>query len=113
MDTFSELDDRKYYLHIPDANFSPARNKAIIKRSIQKQNEMIKKKGTEFRDAYMERSDAVVSYLRKAEKNPGYAIDRYFDKKYLTFLRGDDIRRELMSKMTIYDSSGKLVIPNF
>lgn len=106
---FKPEDDQKYYLHIPDADFSPERNKAIIQKTIQKHNAMIQQKGVEYRDDYMERADAVVSYLRFAEKKPGYRLDHYFEPKYIAFLRGDEIRRKLMANMTVLNSQGRKV----
>lgn len=112
MNTFKPEDDKKFYLEIPDANFSPERNKAVVRKSIKKYNAMQAKKGQQYKDAYGERSEAVISYLRMAEKKPGYDLLRYFDKSYLTFLRGDDIRRELMARMKLYNNKGELVIFN-
>lgn len=107
------MDDKKFYLEIPDPNFSPERNKAVIEETIRKHNAMIQKKKHEHDGAYAERADAVVSYLRTADKKPGYDMQRYFGKGYLAFLRGEEIRRKLMANMTILDKNGKDVTKNF
>jgi hypothetical protein len=111
--TFTEADDKRFYLEIPDPNFSPERNKAVIEGTIQKYNAMRKKKAKEYTSDYAERADAVVSYLRFAEKKPGYRMDHFFEPKYIAFLRGDEIRRKLMANMTILDNNGKDVTKHY
>lgn len=101
------MDDKKFYLETPDPNFSPARNKAVIEGTIKKYNEMREKKKHAYDDAYAERADAVVSYLRTADKKPGYALEKFFEPKYLAYLRGEEIRKKLMAGMTILDKKGK------
>ncbi len=111
---FSQADDNaKFRLEIPDANFSPQRNKAIIDMTIKKYDEMRKKKRHEYDSDYAERSDAVVSYLKHNIGKPGYALDRYFDTKYLAYLRGDEIRLKLMANMRILDPKGRDVTKNY
>lgn len=110
---FTEADDKKFYLEIPDPNFSPERNKAVVEGSIKKYEAMRRKKGKEYTQDYAERSDAVVSYLKHNQNKPGYALDRYFDKKYLTYLRGDEIRRKLMEGLTILDPKGRNVTNHY
>lgn len=104
---FKPEDDKKFYLEIPDPNFSAERNKAVIEGTIIKYNQMRQKKAKEYTDDYAERADAVVSYLRHAEKKPGYRLDHYFEPKYLAFLRGEEIRRKLLANMRILDNSGR------
>ncbi len=110
---FNEKDDKKFYLEIPDPNFSPDRNKAIIDMTIKKYEANRKKKLQELNDPYRERSDAVVSFLKTAEQKPGYDINRFFGRKMLAYLRGDEIRQKLMAGMTILDKNGKKVTKNF
>lgn len=103
---FTKADDKKFYLEVPDANFSPQRNKAIIDMTIRKYRANRKKKAMEYVEPYRERAEAVISYLKS---KPGMALDKYFTPKYLAYLRGDEIRKELMAGMTILDNEGNEV----
>ena len=112
MDKFKPEDDKKFYLEIPDPDFSPARNAAIVQGTIKKYNKTQLEKKREHVDKYGERIDAIVSYLKTTEKKPGYDMLRYFEPKYLAFLRGDDIRRELLMRSKLIDNEGNELIIN-
>lgn len=111
---FTEKDDHdKFFLERGDPDFSPERNTAVVENSIKKYEAMRKKKAHEFDDAYRERADATVAYLRKAEANPGYGVDKYLGRKMLTYLRGDEIRRKLMENVRILDNNGRDVTKHY
>lgn len=111
---YTEKDDLKFYLKNPDPNFSPQRNKFVVESTIKKHDALIKKKKDMLKDPYMERADAVVTYLKTIERGGvDSKLERFFSKKYLAFLRGDDIRKELMSRMTFMTNDGKIIKPNF
>lgn len=93
-----------------DANFSPQRNKAIIEQSIKDYEAMRAKKGTSQDDAFAERADAVVSFLRSmANGHSEKSVDQYFGRKALAQLRGEEIRRQLMSGMTLKNKDGVII----
>lgn len=102
-------DYQKFHLEIPEPGFSAKKNKLIVENSIKKYEATRQKKKKDLKDPYRERADAVVSYLRFADKKPGYDMNRYFGKEYLNFLRGVDILRELYSRMQIYNNRGELI----
>ena len=102
-------DQAKYYLNIPEYGFSPTRNKMIVENSIKKYEAMRRKQKEKLRDPYAERADAVVSYLRFADRKPGYELEKYFSKSYLAYLRGVDILREMYARMQIYNNEGELI----
>lgn len=106
-----KLDYQKFY--VSDPNYSPAKNRAVIERTIKKHDKKVADQLKKLHDPYMERADAVIAYLKYADKKPGYALDKFFDKRYLTFLRGDDVRRELYARMQIMNNKGELIKPNF
>lgn len=110
---FKPSDDKKFYLERPDANFSPERNKAIVDETIRKHNALIEKKKIAHRDDYMERADAVFTYLRSFNKPRNRNIEKFFGKKYLAYLRGEDIKRELYARMTFLNPDGKEIFNPF
>jgi hypothetical protein len=89
-------DHALYFIEKPDPNFSPAKNKFIIESSILKYEAMRKKKKHEFDDAYRERADAVVSYLKSFNKGGvDHSLLGYFGEKNIRMLRGDEIRAKI------------------
>lgn len=94
-------DRAKYYLHIPDKDFSPERNRQVVLNSIKKFEATREKKYKKLVEDYQERADAVVSYLRAVDRGKSNNLLHYFDKRYLTFLRGDEIRQKLMAGLTV------------
>jgi hypothetical protein len=111
---FTEKDDyKKFYVEIPDPNFSPTRNQAIVNGTIKKTNAMRKKKADQLKDPYAERVDAMVSFLKHADKTKNGKIKQYFEPKYLAYLRGEDIRREMLARMSFKTSDGQDIVNPF
>lgn len=103
-------DHALYYVEVPDNNFSPERNKAIVEETIRKHNAKINEKKHEYDDAYAERADATMTYLRSLIKGRSASqIHKYFSKSYLAYLRGEEIRKELLAHMKIYGNNGELI----
>ncbi len=114
MAIFTEKDDyQKFFIELPEPGFSPERNKAVVEGTIKKHNAMIYKKKHEHDEAYGERADAVVSYLRHAEKKPGYLLKTYFGRQMLAYLRGEEIRKKLLANMRILDPKGRDVTHHY
>jgi hypothetical protein len=88
--------DWKYIPKDPEPGFSPERNKRIIEDTIQKYEKTRARKLKEFQDNLAERSDAVATYLtsRYMGSSPT-AMERYFGRRNLAYLRGDQIREKL------------------
>ena len=103
-------EDKKYILNTPDAGFSPERNKAIIENSIKEYEAMRAKKLKDQVDQYAERADAVVTYLKSLNKGGMESnMEKYFGKKNLAYLRGQEIREKLMANMTVRDQDGNII----
>ena len=103
-------EDRKFILETPDDGFSPERNKFIIEKSIKDYEAMRAKKMKAHDDAYAERADAIATYLNGlAMGGRSSSIEKYFGKRTLAYLRGDEIRQKLMANMKIYDREGNLI----
>lgn len=88
-------DQAKYYLDIPDADFSPARNKAVVENSIKKFEAMRKKKMNQAVEEYRERADATVSFLRAVDRGKEGNLTKYFGRKMIAHLRGDEILADI------------------
>jgi len=101
-------DQKVFFLEKGDPDFSPERNKAVVERSIQRYELMRKKKKHEFDDKYAERADAVITYLKFADKKPGYRLDHFFTPKEIRTLRGDDIRAKIMEGLQIVRTKHQL-----
>lgn len=103
-------EDKKYILDVPDAGFSPERNKFIIEQSIKDYEAMRAKKYKDQVEQYEERADAVVTYLKSLNKGAGESnMERYFGRKNLAYLRGEEIREKLMAGMTVRDQDGNII----
>ena len=104
-------DHQRYFVKDPE-NFSAARNKSIIEKTIEDYEEMRRKKAQEKVEKYGERADAVISYLKSIDsgKNVG-SMEKYFGKRYLAYLRGQAIRDQLMAGLTIKNNRGGIIKP--
>lgn len=92
-------DDFHLVVDNPTGNFSPERNKFIVEETIRKTNENIKRINAEWQDSMKERNYAVASYLTHLN-NKGTSVEKYFSKQYLAYLRGDDVRTMLQTKLS-------------
>lgn len=78
-----------------DPDFSPARNKATIERTIKKMDQMQKKKLKDYTNQIRERSSAVASFFKHVNQGKHNNIFKYFGKRELARLRGEDIANQL------------------
>ena len=98
-----------FYLEKGDPGFSPERNKAIVERSIKRYEAMRKKKKHEFDDAYMERADAVVTYLKAIDRGGiSTRLDHFFTPNQIRKLQGRDIREKIMEGLKIVKTKRQL-----
>lgn len=100
-------DHRLYFLPEGDPGFSPERNKQTIEKSIKKYEARRLKAIKQAYEEYGERADAVVTFLKAVERGKEANVDKYFGKRTLAALRGDEIRERLMSGMRIIKSGPK------
>lgn len=91
-----KLDYQKFFIEKGDEGFSPKRNKLIIANSIAKFEAKVAKKKHEFDDAYRERADAVVTYLKAIDRGRvDPRLDHFFTPNQIRIFRGDDLRLKL------------------
>lgn len=81
-----------------DADFDPEHNKRIIAEVDAWNDQMEERKEREFKEKIQERTNAVAQYLQNITKGQGINnIQKYFGKRYLAYLRGEEIVRQLKS----------------
>lgn len=83
-------DHALYFVEEGEVGFSPERNKAIVEGTIKKYEIKRRRQIAAFRDQVAERSDAVATYLQHVAQGGDDNIDKYFGKKELSRLRGED-----------------------
>ena len=85
-----------------DKDFDPEHNKRVIKETIKKTDEMIRRKGREHDDAYRERAHAGAKYLKAvSEGTKTTDINKYFGNRYLAYLRGMEVMNKLKANATM------------
>lgn len=79
-----------------DPDFSEEHNRRVIAEVDAFNDRMEKEKEKEFKEKTRERVNAVTSYLKNLSSGKGIReIDKYFGKRYLAYLRGEEIVRQL------------------
>lgn len=102
--------DRYFVKHPKD--FSPTRNKTIVEQTIKDYEAMRIKKAKQFDDHYAERADAVITYLRSLDRGGATSsLEKYFGKRMLAHLRGQQIRDMLMAGMRVKNKQGEILKP--
>ncbi len=92
--------DKKFWQDKPDPGFSLERNRQIVERTIAKYEAMRRLKQKQFNEQLDERTDAIASYLAGGEgAHRGRSLERYFGRKYLAHLRGEDIVNEIRNRL--------------
>lgn len=85
-------EDKKFYLEIPDPDFSPQRNEYLVNEAIRKTDEYKLQQRKAHVDSVRERASAVTDYLFSGTSR---SIEGYFGKKTLAYLRGEQIVNQL------------------
>lgn len=94
-------EDMRFFVN--DKNYDEAKNRAVIEKTITDYEKMRSEKGRQYDDAYGERSQAVVMYLKHLDQGGKGSSNlmRYFGKRELARLRGDVIRQKLMQGLNV------------
>ena len=80
----------------PDSNFSASENQRVIDEVIKENELNRKRKEKEFKDKSGERISAVASYVKQlAKTGENTSVEGYFGKRYLAYLRGEEIINRL------------------
>lgn len=105
-DVRSSLDpvDYRYIKVNPDPAFSPERNRAIVKQTIQETDTFLKKMHEIYDDAYGERKDVLSSYAVYRFNRGTKKIEDYLGKKLYDSLIGEKI----LSKLRVADTMNRL-----
>jgi hypothetical protein len=101
-DTLEEQQKRDhalYFLEAGDVGFSPERNKRMVEESIRKTNAERARRNRLYKDQVGERVDAVITYLNSRIAEGNTPIEKYFGKKMLAHLRGQQILETLKTKI--------------
>jgi len=84
-------DNLKWYKADGDVDFSPARNKWVIDKTIRDNEKLAKRKKDDYEDKLRERTDAVATYLTSRSAESDVPVERYFGKRNMAHLRGQKI----------------------
>lgn len=102
-DSTISREDWKYMEQKPygDPGFDPEHNRRVIEETEREMDELDKKIDRDFSEKTRERTTAAAHYLRNVAQGKGVTqVDKYFGKRYLAYLRGQEVIRELKSRMT-------------
>lgn len=111
-DEMMQEDHARFFVKDP-TGFSPERNKAIVEESIRRYDAMRATKLKTVVGQYEERADAVVSFIKSVDKGKGGGgdLEKYFGRKMLAYLRGQQIRETLMGGVSVANTAGKILKP--
>lgn len=98
-------DYQRYYIPQGDAGFSAERNNFLIEDTIKKTDAKIAQNKKVFKEKLEYRTDAVASFLKAVDKGKYQSgssqekLIKYFGKKELTKLRGQEIAEKIKRSM--------------
>ena len=88
-----------------DANFSVQRNRQVIADSIKKNEKLMIAKQKAHDEALAERTDAAASFLKALVDGKYFGVNshtaatRFFGRRELARLRGEEIKKQMMEQM--------------
>ena len=106
-------DYQRFFQQEPDG-FSPERNKYIVEKTIEDYDKKRAERMKEAVEKYEERATAIAAWLGHTmleHEGAGHDMEKYFGKRMLAHLRGEQIREELMSKLTIMNNQKEIIKP--
>lgn len=104
--------DWKFVKVEPDPNFNPAHNRRVIDEVIRETDKIARARRREFAEGIGERASALAQFITSVNLGgKSESAEKYFGKKFLQHLKGDDLRAEKQSKdgLTVIDKKGKIV----
>lgn len=108
MNKNQKRDHALYYIEKPDRGFSPERNKQTIERSIKRYEARRLKELKDKRELFMERADAVVTYLKFVDKGGSNRLDKFFTSQELNHLNGENLRAKIMEGIRMVQAKNRL-----
>lgn len=105
------VQDLKYVKVDPDPNFDPLHNMAVIEKTIKDNEKLVKARNKKAEEGAKERINATATYLRSINMG-GKATDRekFFGKKYLAYLRGQQVMDQLKGQMMLKGRNGQAFV---
>lgn len=101
--------DHKYVPKDPEKGFSADRNNKIIDEVIEESERIWQAKRREHNAQLAERTDAVATYLTSiAQGGKTTSIEKYFGKKHLAYLRGQEIISKIQKSLSVV-KGGKII----
>lgn len=92
-------DYRNWFDEKADASFVARHNKDVIDEVIKDTERVSKMKSKQFEDKLRERTDAVATYFKSVAAGKEINVDKYFGKKNLAHLRGQQIVEMIKGKV--------------
>ena len=100
--------DYKYVPKDPEKGFDAMRNAQIINEVIEDTDKMVVQRQREFEGHLKERTEAVANFLKNIERGGEDNINKYFGKKEIARLRGEEILRRIQQGLSII-KDGKVI----
>ena len=102
-------DHEIYFVEEGEPGFNPAHNKHVIASTIKKTNQMRALRNRQYEDNVRERVDAVMTYAKSRLVYGSTPVEKYFGKRQLAHLRGQQIVDIIKSK--IAGRQGNVYLP--
>ena len=94
----------------PDPDFDLEHNKRVVEETIAWNEKLRKNKQAEINEQVRERAEAVAQYLKSSEQGRKTTdIEKYFGRRHLSYLRGQQIMERLKDQLTTVDANGKIL----
>ena len=102
--------DEKYMMVDPDPDFDPEHNKRVIEETIKENDARRRKNLKEHEEEIRERSAALAMYMKSLSQSGATSdMQKYFGRRELARLRGEEILTRLMDPLIVRNSKGRVV----
>jgi hypothetical protein len=104
--------DWKFVKVEPDPDFNPQHNRRVIDEVMREAEVLSRKRKREFAEGLGERASALATFISSVNLGgKSEAVEKYFGKKFLKHLKGDDKIAERQSKdgLTVIGKNGKVI----
>lgn len=101
--------DWKFMEQLPygDPDFSEEHNRRVIAEVDAWNDKMDKRRDREFKEKTQERTSAAARYLKNVADGKGVSVETYFGKRYLAYLRGEEIVNQLKANPALVEKLRK------
>lgn len=105
-------DHARFFVRDPQG-FSAEYNNYVVEQTITEYEAMREKQAKSQDKAFEERADAVVTFLRAVDRGKEPDLNRYFGRKMLAHLAGQNIREKLLQKAFLAGKLNNRIIPSY